>query len=217
MAPMLGTNVIWVEKEDSSLQPSVSVSVPSWCVLVSTRLWSIRLHPTSTFPMSLPMSTFQVVDQNLCPFSHKTETSPYTHLFPPGLLRTTLCICASRAALPAGPDAAAELPDSPIWPAERVLSIEMNSGFLSFPVCLGRFLNMKYLDVHHATSPVLLLFYVARSMTEPSLRAFLFLTFWVNISSVGFQCVFSLRSVVGNILLRCLLAHLLKSCFSLWL
>lgn len=137
MAPMLGTNVIWVEKEDSSLQPSVSVSVPSWCVLVSTRPWSIRLHPTSTFPVSLPMSTFHVVDQNLCPFSHKTETSPYTHLFPPGLLRTTLCIRASRAALPAGPDAAAELPDSPIWPAERVLSIEMNSGLSVLPSVFG--------------------------------------------------------------------------------
>lgn len=53
MAPMMGTNAVQVEKEDASLQPSVSVSVLSWCVLVSTRLCgAICLHNTSTFPMT---------------------------------------------------------------------------------------------------------------------------------------------------------------------
>lgn len=85
MAPMMGTNAIQVEKEDASLQPSMSVSVLSWCVMVSTRLWfhlsASHIHIPSD--PCLPVSTSQLVEQNPCPFIHKTETKPlHLLLFP---------------------------------------------------------------------------------------------------------------------------------------
>lgn len=73
------------------------------------------------------------------------------------------------------------------WAVLRwVLSLKMNSGLLGFFSVFGLFLNIKYRNVHCVTSPVLLPLYVAWSMIESSSIAFfLFLPFWVNISSAA--------------------------------
>lgn len=158
MAPVMGTSVIDVEKEDASLQPLVSVSVLSWCVLVPTRLWchlsAYHIHIPSDF-LLLPTSRFKFVEQDPCPFIHKTETkllystffSPYTcfddtilhilFLRQYSIHRTLLLNCQIIT----------------FNSVNEYCLRRWTHGFIFSLACLGIFLHVKYLSFHHVTSP----------------------------------------------------------------
>ena len=64
----------------------------------------------------------------------------------------------------------------------------MNSCFSFFPMCLGIFLNMKYLSFHHVTSPCFAAVLCCMKHDQILInRCFFPPTFWVNICSVVFS------------------------------
>lgn len=96
MAPMMGTNAIKVEK-GGCFSPALGVCFCSvlMCLGVHQTLWChlSAYHIHIPGDLLLPVSGFQFVELNSCPFIHKTETKPlHLTLFPDVNFDDNVCV-----------------------------------------------------------------------------------------------------------------------------
>lgn len=173
------------------LQPLVSVSVLSWCVLVSTRLCgAVCLPTTSTFPvLPPPRVRFPVCRAGFVSFYPQNRDQAQLTLNSFSLtliLMITSCIFYFLGS--------ARYRLRTLLPNHQTITFDLGHeycllrwpyGFISSLVCLGTFLNVKCLHFHHVTSPCFAAVFCC--MTCDQILIDSILIFSVNISSVVFQ------------------------------